>query len=58
MEKDEWEEKLYQLCCGFTGLYHRRAVLVSEGKTEKAKMFDEAIQILCEDIENWVLKNG
>ncbi len=54
---NDWEEKFYQLCCGFTGLYHSRAVLISEGKTDKAKRFDEPIEILVDDIKNWLLKN-
>jgi len=59
MEKvnNDWQEKFYQLCCAFTGLYFRRATLMSHGETEKAKGFNEPIKILCEDIKNWVLKN-
>ena len=54
----DWQEKFYQLCCGFTGMYHERARLVSEGKTERAKIFDEPIKVLVEDIKQWVYKNG
>ena len=60
MEKvdNDWQEKFYQLCCGFTGLYHQRARMMSEGKEERAKMFDEPIRVLADDIKQWILKNG
>ena len=53
-----WEEKLYQLCTGFCGLYQTRARLMYEGKTERAKLLDTSIRMLIDDIKFWVEKKG